>query len=259
MNAKDYFRDFFSFRPSDRRAVIALCCMAVFAIGVLLIVDAINGQREFDELNGSEVAETKVDTLYGSEEAVNEWKQHGIYSPNNENGSSRRRGGERRENRAENFSTSHNNSDGKTYSGNSSNSNSHKFTSLTKIDVNSADSALLCRVPGIGAARARAIVNYRKKLGGFLSEEQLLEINIFPAELQEWFFVKKPVEVRKLDVNCGNFKEVNAHPYISYDQTKSLFQYIRLYGDIKDAESLRQTKIFTDEELEHLIPYLEFR
>lgn len=45
-----------------------------------------------------------------------------------------------------------------------------------RIDLNSAGMTELDRLPGIGAARAKAIIELREKVGGFHSVEQLDEI-----------------------------------------------------------------------------------
>src|SRR3569833_498755 len=44
------------------------------------------------------------------------------------------------------------------------------------IELNSADSAKLTELKGIGSSFARRIVNYRNRLGGFISKEQLKEV-----------------------------------------------------------------------------------
>lgn len=45
-----------------------------------------------------------------------------------------------------------------------------------EINVNTADSELLCTVPGIGPAKAKAIIAEREKSGPFLYDEDLLYV-----------------------------------------------------------------------------------
>ena len=134
---------------------------------------------------------------------------------------------------------------------------SNKFHTLTKVDVNTADTAMLRRIPGVGAKISEAIVRYREKLGGFYSVEQLREIKMVSPELLEWMEVSSP-NVQKIPVNEASFQALNSHPYISYEQTKALLQYIRLYGKVKDEQALLETGIFTKEELERLRPYIAY-
>jgi competence ComEA-like helix-hairpin-helix protein len=134
---------------------------------------------------------------------------------------------------------------------------SNKFQSPTKVDVNTADTALLRRIPGVGAKISEAIVKYREKLGGFHSVEQLKEIKIVSPELLDWMEVSSP-NVQKIPINKASFQALNNHPYISYEQTKALLQYIRLYGKVKDEKALLETGIFTKEEVEKLKPYIAY-
>ena len=80
---------------------------------------------------------------------------------------------------------------------------------------------------------------------------------IFSPELLEWFTVS-PAAVQKIHLNKASFQALNSHPYISYEQTKALLQYIRLYGEVRDEETLLSTGIFTKEDLERLRPYITY-
>lgn len=135
---------------------------------------------------------------------------------------------------------------------------SNKFKELTKVDVNTADTAQLRRIPGVGEKISVAIVNYRNRLGGFADVKQLLDVKIVSPELLQWFCVGDASEVKRIGINTASFQALNGHPYISYDQTKALLQFRRLYGDIRDAEHLRSLGIFNEEEVERLLPYLTF-
>ena len=133
-----------------------------------------------------------------------------------------------------------------------------KFQSLTKVDANEADTALLRRIPGIGEKISEAIVRYRTRLGGFYAVEQLTEIKIVSPELLEWFTISPSPSVQQINLNQASFQQLNSHPYISYEQTKALLQYIRLYGKVENEETLISTGIFTTEELERLRPYITY-
>ncbi len=45
------------------------------------------------------------------------------------------------------------------------------------IDINKANEAVLCTIPGIGAARAKQIIDYRKKNGDFEKIEDIMKIS----------------------------------------------------------------------------------
>lgn len=288
------FKDFFYFIKSDRRAIVALGCVAVFAIGVLVVVDAwkdkengtiakekVSVEDEKDE-ERVEVVMREFDpntvdsmTLVGF--GLKDWKVRNflhyraagkVFRSAEEMGKTygwteedveRVRGyvrvGKEYEKKDvkkwEMREKMEEREDRQTYT-------SNKFQTLTKVDVNMADTALLRRVPGIGGKISEAIVAYRKKLGGFYSVEQLRELKIVSPELLEWFEVSSSPDIQRLNINKASFQALNSHPYISYEQTKALLQYIRLYGKVKDEQALLETGLFTKEEVERLKPYLAF-
>ena len=135
---------------------------------------------------------------------------------------------------------------------------SSKFKTLTKVDINTADSATLCSVPGVGQYISSAIIRYRGRLGGFASVEQTLDIKQVSPELLEWFKVERPKDIKKININKDSFQKLNSHPYISYEQTRDLLMYRRLYGRIEDEAQLMKVNIFSAEDVERLRPYLEY-
>ena len=64
-----------------------------------------------------------------------------------------------------------------------------KYQPGTVINLNEADTTELKKIPGIGSAIARMIVNYRTQLGGFYKIEQLqekhLKAELFPLLLYQ--------------------------------------------------------------------------
>lgn len=132
-----------------------------------------------------------------------------------------------------------------------------KLKAGEKIDLNTADTSELKRVPGIGSYYARQIANRRHWLGGFYTEDQLLEIEYFPKEAINYFYVREG-EVRRLNVNKASLQELKRHPYLNYYQAKDLVDYRRLRGPIKSIDDLRLLKDFSERDLEKLRHYLEY-
>ena len=126
------------------------------------------------------------------------------------------------------------------------------------LDLNSADSTQLEKLPGIGPAFARRIIKYRNMLGGFHEKTQLLEVYGFSADqykLIEKMVYADPARVSKLDLNKDDFKVVNRHPYISYELTKSLFNTRR---KTPLTEQSTREIIANDSIFSRLLPYLRF-
>lgn len=298
---KNPFKDIFYFSKGDRRAIVALGCIAVFAVGVVMVVDRPSPQPSpsmervtgvESEPDGLSIMEemsagqrgslgtfdpNTVDSLTLIGLGVKAWKVRNflhyraagkVFRSAEEMGKTygwteedveRVRGYVRVGKEYEKKDVKkwvmrekmEKREDRQTYT-------SNKFQTLTKVDVNMADTALLRRVPGIGGKISEAIVAYRKKLGGFYSVEQLRELKIVSPELLEWFEVSSSPDIQRLNINKASFQALNSHPYISYEQTKALLQYIRLYGKVKDEQALLETGLFTKEEVERLKPYLAF-
>lgn len=125
------------------------------------------------------------------------------------------------------------------------------------VPLNTADTAALQRVPGIGGYLARRIVERRSMLGGFSSTAQLMEIDRFPASAQTYFTVDRTA-VRRLDVNRLTLSQLRNHPYINFYQARAIADYRRLYGRIENLETLRRLKEFSESDIVRLAPYLSF-
>jgi competence protein ComEA len=126
------------------------------------------------------------------------------------------------------------------------------------IELNSADSISLIKLPGIGPAFAHRILKYRSLLGGFTTCNQLLEVYGFRLEqfelLRQCVYVNAAV-IQKINLNTDDFKTINRHPYISYELTKQIFDWKR--KTVFTPENTRE--LINDNELWiKLKPYLQF-
>jgi len=66
-------------------------------------------------------------------------------------------------------------------------------SAFAAVNINKADQAALEALPGIGAAKATAIIEYRTKNGNFKTKEQLLEVKgIGPKILES---LQKDIEI----------------------------------------------------------------
>lgn len=125
------------------------------------------------------------------------------------------------------------------------------------IVLNTADTAQLQRVPGIGKYYAKEIVHYGKWLGGYVNVDQLDEIDQFPKEAKKFFIIQHS-NPHKLNVNKLTLQQLRRHPYINYYQAKAITDYRRLHGKIEDIRQLRFSSDFAEKDFQRLTPYLEY-
>lgn len=125
------------------------------------------------------------------------------------------------------------------------------------VDLNTSDTTMLKKVPGIGSYYARKVVAYREKLGGFYSADQLMEIEGFPEEATD-FFVLHTSDIKRLNVNKLSLAQLRMHPYINFYMAKAITDRRRLKGPLHSLEELSLLPDFTPEVMERLAPYVEF-
>lgn len=123
--------------------------------------------------------------------------------------------------------------------------------------LNTADTTQLRTVPGIGTYYAKEIVRHGQWLGGYVSVDQLDEIEGFPQESKKYFVIQG-ASPKKLNVNKLTLQQLRKHPYINYYQAKTILDYRRLHGKITSLDDLRLSKDFPPEAIRRLEPYVEF-
>ena len=131
---------------------------------------------------------------------------------------------------------------------------------LQPFDINTADTAQLIALKGIGSTLAGRIVKFRDAMGGFISTEQFRDIygldSLALSELQT--FGKIQSSVRKIPVNTASAEELDRHPFLSRKQAQIIVNYREQHGAYTSAESLKPIRILDAKTIEKIAPYLEF-
>lgn len=133
--------------------------------------------------------------------------------------------------------------------------------SFNKITFSEATAIELQMVQGVGPVLSARIDDYRESLGGFHSPEQILEVYGVDAELAEKIYSVFAFEShisRQLNINSADFKQLIKHPYIDYGATKVILAYRKQHGPYKSAEELLNIKIFNEDWVNRVSPYLTF-
>jgi len=130
------------------------------------------------------------------------------------------------------------------------------------VEVNSADSAKLTQIKGIGAGFASRIIKYRTQLGGFVKKEQLMEIyGIDTAKYHELapHISINDAHIHKIHINAVTVDELRPFPYLNFKQMNAMVEYRKQHGDYHSMEDLRQIVILDAEILRKIAPYLTFK
>ena len=132
-----------------------------------------------------------------------------------------------------------------------------KIRETEHVVLNTADTTALKTVPGIGSYFARRIVQYGQRLGGYVSVDQLDEIDNFPSDAKRYLVIENP-SPKKLNINVLSLNELRLHPYINFYQAKAITDYRRLHGPLHSLNELRLSKDFPPEAIKRLLPYVAY-
>jgi competence protein ComEA len=127
---------------------------------------------------------------------------------------------------------------------------------INEFDINTADTTTLQKLK-IGITLAQRIINYRDKLGGFVSFDQLIEVYNLPAdgieEIKKYAYLNVPVKKKYL--NQVSAEELKQHPYfkkIAY----SIVNYRQQHGNFTNLADLKKIKTIDDAIFQKIAPYL---
>src|SRR5690606_25791766 len=141
-------------------------------------------------------------------------------------------------------------------------SNAKQLENLNRIPFSEADSVTLQIVPGIGQSTASRIIKFRTSLGGLHSKNQLSEVYGLKPETIDaiWeYFDFSPGISNKIMINQVEIDELGKHPYFSYAEAKVLIAYRKQHGEFQSPDDLKQIKIFKEEWITKISPYLDFQ
>jgi competence ComEA-like helix-hairpin-helix protein len=127
------------------------------------------------------------------------------------------------------------------------------------VNINEADTSAWIALPGIGSRLAARIVNFREKLGGFYSVEQIGETYGLPDSTFKKIksLLQLSGSVKKLNINTATKDELKAHPYIKWNLANAIVEYRNQHGSFKNLAELKNIRIVDEATVEKIIPYLK--
>ncbi|MDH8702460.1 competence protein ComEA [Dysgonomonadaceae bacterium PH5-43] len=129
------------------------------------------------------------------------------------------------------------------------------------IEINTADTTDLKKIPGIGSSFAKRIVGYRQLLGGYHSHKQLQEIYGMYEELYEKIIPFIDIDddkITKINVNTLSLDKLKSHPYINFYKAKAIVELRNKTSKLESINDLILLEEFPEEDLKKLMPYLSF-
>jgi competence protein ComEA len=132
--------------------------------------------------------------------------------------------------------------------------------SYSTIDINSADTATLMQIRGIGEVLSRRIIRYRDILGGYSDLQQLREVyGIDEERFNEIlpYLSADTLNLIRINVNTDEFRLILRHPYLDFQQVSQLFR-LRDNQLIVSPRDLLQLPAFSETDIKRLRPYLSF-
>lgn len=132
-------------------------------------------------------------------------------------------------------------------------------TTAVVVDINSADTTAFKMLYGIGSKLSQRIINFRSKLGGFVSVEQVAETYGLPdstyQKIKDQLRVN-PSNVKKIDLNTASIDELKAHPYIKFAIANAIIQYRNEHGRFQTVSELQKLGAVDEAVFRKISPYL---
>lgn len=130
--------------------------------------------------------------------------------------------------------------------------NSFSYTPkiIQKISINSADTNAYISLPGIGNKLSKRIIDFRERLGGFYSIDQVSETYFLPdstfQKIKPYLILDDNL-IRKININKASIDEMKTHPYIKFQLANAIVQYREQHGDFNSVEGIKKIFLVTEE------------
>lgn len=135
-----------------------------------------------------------------------------------------------------------------------------EIDSKSKTDLNTANFEELVKLESLDAAIAKRIIEYRKKLGGFLDDRQLYDVYGISREqvrqLQGEFTVLTKPNIKPVNVNTASASDLSTVPFITFQIAREIVNYRLLHTQITDLDELLKIEGITPYKLDRIKLYL---
>lgn len=138
-----------------------------------------------------------------------------------------------------------------------------KFREVLSIELNTADTTQLIKLPGIGSKLSMNIIRLRDQLGGFDNVRQMTEVYGLSDEtfkqIKGSLHVNKSL-IKTLNLNAATLYELNAHPYLHGEIARALVDYRKTHNyKIVNLNQIKEIALINDEIFRKIVPYLRLQ
>ena len=127
-------------------------------------------------------------------------------------------------------------------------------------DLNKATIEELLTISGVDLKMAQRIIAYRNLLQGYSTDEQLFEVYYLKKEtaisILQHFKVTELPELKKININTANFKELLHTPYLDYNLTRQICRYRDQNDFFESLDELKKIDSFPIEKFDRIALYL---
>lgn len=129
---------------------------------------------------------------------------------------------------------------------------------IAAIDINAADTSALMALPGIGSKLSARILQFRNKLGGFHSLDQVKETYALHDSVFQKIvpYLKLYTGITVININEASIDQLKAHPYIRYHLANAIVQYRMQHGPYQSIEDIKKIMIIDEVIFTKIAPYL---
>lgn len=132
--------------------------------------------------------------------------------------------------------------------------------SSVRVYLNKSDTLDFIKIRGIGPVFAKRIIEYREKLGGFYSKEQIKEVyginDSLYAYIESNLVLDEDVLLKKLNINTLSAYELSKHPYINWKIAEIIVSNRGRKKKYKDKEELLKKGLLNEFLYAKIAPYL---
>ncbi|HMG82606.1 MAG TPA: helix-hairpin-helix domain-containing protein [Ferruginibacter sp.] len=142
------------------------------------------------------------------------------------------------------------------------NGNAHTLYKESKqaSDINIADTSAFIALPGIASKLANRIVEFRNKLGGFYSIEQVgetfgLRDSVFQL-IKPRLTISNTIPIQ-FNINTATVDQMKIHPYIHFAIANAIVQYRTQHGNYTNVTDIKKIISITNDAYNKMAPYLK--